>query len=197
MIVGKECFIGIDKSIPMGCIIPASEVVQARFLIEDVTTIAERIAHTQRVRERAGRAQRLTPCIVLVFYNKIASAVKNADDVALEVMDVGIDCAIEPRLCRAGLRIVEEVQLVSMLNFIEVSVRYFHMRHQLAVVGVIRRFRIPTVLEYLLDTHTVVVVLEGERLPFAGHLLQLTTDCPFVRPDAIIQRIADLFGYEA
>ena len=84
MIVGKECFIGIDKSIPMGCIIPASEVVQPRFLIEDVPTIAERIAHPQRIRERAGHGERLTPCIVLVFYNKIAIVVKNTDDVALD-----------------------------------------------------------------------------------------------------------------
>ena len=112
-------------------------------------------------------------------------------------MDVGVNRAIEPRLCRAGLRIVEEVQLVDVTNFVEVGVVNLHVRKQLAMIGVIRGFRIPAVLQHLLDAHTVVVVLEGERLPFAGHLLQLTTDCPFVRPDAIIQRIADLFGYEA
>lgn len=71
------------------------------------------------------------------------------------------------------------------------------MRQQLAVVGVVRGFRILTVLQHLLNTHAIVVILEGERLPFAGHLLELATNRPFIRPTAIIQWIADLFGYEA
>ena len=136
--MGKECFIGIDKSIPMGCIIPASEVVQPRFLIEDVSAITERIANAERVRKRTGRTQQLTPCIVLVFYNKIASAVKDADDVALEVMEVGVGCAVEVYLRGAGLRIIEEVELISMLDFIEIGVVNLHVRKQLAVVGIIR-----------------------------------------------------------
>ena len=46
-------------------------------------------------------------------------------------------------------------------------------------------------LEYFLNTQTVVVVLEGQGLIFAGHLLQLATNRPFVRPASIVQRIAD------
>lgn len=57
-----------------------------RLFFKNVTTIAERIAHTQCIRERTGRAQRLTSCIALVFYYKIAIAVKNADDIALEIL---------------------------------------------------------------------------------------------------------------
>ena len=52
-------------------------------------------------------------------------------------------------------------------------------------------------LQHLLNAHTVVVVLEGERLSLVGHFLQLSADCPLVRPTTIIQRIADLFSYEA
>ena len=65
------------------------------------------------------------------------------------------------------------------------------MRQQLAVIGVIRRLGIPAVLMYFLNAHTVVVVLEGEGLSVAGHLLELSADCPFVSPAAIVQRIAD------
>ena len=65
------------------------------------------------------------------------------------------------------------------------------------MVGVVRRLRIPTMLQHLLNAHTVVVVLEGERLSFAGHFLELATNRPFIRPTTIIQRIADLFSYEA
>ena len=171
MIVGKECFIGIDKSIPMGCIIPASEVVQAGFLIIDIPTIAERIAHTQRIRERAGHGERLTPCIVLVFYNKIAIVVKDANDISLKIMEIGVGRAIEVYLRRTGLRIVKEVQLVSMLNFVKVGVVNLHVRKQLAMISIVRRLRIPAMLQHLLNAHTVVVVLEGERLSVSGHLL--------------------------
>ena len=59
------------------------------------------------------------------------------------------------------------------------------------MVGVVRRLRIPTMLQHLLNAHTVVVVLEGERLSFAGHLLELSANCPLIRPTAIVQRIAD------
>lgn len=46
-------------------------------------------------------------------------------------------------------------------------------------------------LQHLLDAHTIVVVLEGERLSVSGHLLQLSANRPFVSPATIIQRIAD------
>ena len=78
-----------------------------------------------------------------------------------------------------------------MLDFVEIGVVNRHVRKQLAMVSAVRGFRIPAVLQHLLDTHTVVVVLEGERLPFAGHLLELSADCPFIRPTAIVQRVAD------
>ena len=127
MIVGKECFIGIDKSIPMGCIIPASEVVQAGFLIIDIPTIAERIANAERVRKRTGRAQRLAPCIVLVFYYEVAGVVKNADDIALEILNVSIDRAIEANLYKLGLCIVKEVEPVLLGNLIPIIVIHCHV----------------------------------------------------------------------
>ena len=59
------------------------------------------------------------------------------------------------------------------------------------MVSIIRRFGIPAVLQHFPDAHTVVVVLERQRLSFSGHLLELSADCPFVRPASIVQRIAD------
>ncbi|MFQ9447685.1 MAG: hypothetical protein ACLR4A_10325, partial [Christensenellales bacterium] len=46
------------------------------------------------------------------------------------------------------MRIVEEVELISMLNFVKVIVFHFHMRKQLVMVGVVRGFRVPVVLQY-------------------------------------------------
>ena len=59
------------------------------------------------------------------------------------------------------------------------------------MIGVVRRLRIPAVLQHFLDTHTVVVVLEGQGLSVAGHFPKLSANRPFVSPTTIIQRIAD------
>ena len=165
--------------------------MQLALLIIDVTTIAERIAYTERIRQRAGGSERLARCIVLVFYYKRTSAVKDADDISLEIVDVGIDRAVKPHLRRTGLRVVEEVQLVDMSNLVEVGIRHFHMGEQFTMVSVVRRLRVPAVLEYFLNTHTIVVVLERQRLSVAGHFPKLSADRLFVSPAAIVERIAD------
>ena len=78
--------IRIDEPPPLRAIIPAAQVIQLTLLIIDVPTISERIANAESICERASAAQQLTPSIVLVFYNKITSAVKDADDIALEIV---------------------------------------------------------------------------------------------------------------
>ena len=75
--------INIDESMPFSVAVSVFKVVQPGFFIVDISTITERVANAERTGKLAGRAQRLTPCIVLVFYYKRAGAVKNADDVAL------------------------------------------------------------------------------------------------------------------
>ena len=46
-------------------------------------------------------------------------------------------------------------------------------------------------LQHLLDTHAVVVVLEGQCLSFSAHPLQLSAGLPLICPHTIIQRIAN------
>ena len=60
-----------------------------------------------------------------------------------------------------------------MSNLVEIGIRHFHMHKQLAMVSVGRRFWIPVVLEYPLDTHTAMVVLEGQGLSLVAHNLEL------------------------
>ena len=172
-------------------VIPALNPVQLRFLIVDITTIADRVALAPRIGQRAGGAPQLAPCIVLVFYYKRAGAVKNANDISLQIVDVGIDNAIVADLYRTALRIVEEVQLVLLSNLIPVMVIHRHVRQQLAVVGVVRGFGVPVMLQYLLDSHTVMIVLEVQRPVFSNHLLQLAACRPGERPCTVVQRSAN------
>ena len=120
--------IRIEKASFFRRVEPAFKIIKFRFLIEDITTISERIANTERTGKRAGGAQRLTPCIILVFYNKVVIVVKNSNDISLEILDVSIDCAIESHLRWTGPRILEEVQLIGMLDLVKISVHDIHMR---------------------------------------------------------------------
>ena len=78
-----------------------------------------------------------------------------------------------------------------MRRFGGVTAVYRHVCKQLAAQIVVCRFGMRACLHDLLHAHTVVVILEGERLPFAGHFLELATNRPFVRPATIIQRVTD------
>ena len=51
--------------------------------------------------------------IVLAFYHEASNAVNDSYNVALKVVDVAVQCAVELHHHRAGLRIVEEVHLVA------------------------------------------------------------------------------------
>ena len=81
--------------------------------------------------------------------------------------------------------------MISMRYFIEIRVVHRHMGEQFAVVGIIGDFRIPRLLHDLLNTHTVVIVLERYTRTFRAHLLQLAASLPCVRPRPIIGRIAN------
>lgn len=103
-----NCIISIciDESMQFCGVIAALNPVQLRFLIVDIATIAERVAFAQRIGQRASGTQQLAPRVVLVFYYKRAGAVKNANDIALQIVDVGIDV---PPLYLAQVKVALEV----------------------------------------------------------------------------------------
>ena len=63
-------------------IVPAPQIIQPRLLVVDIPPISERIELAQRACQRACRAQRFSPCIVLVFYHKDSVAVNNSHYIA-------------------------------------------------------------------------------------------------------------------
>ena len=73
-----EILISTEKTTLLWIIISGFKVIQSRFFIVDITTIAERIPLSQRIGQRAGGAQRLAPCIVLVFYHAAAADVNDS-----------------------------------------------------------------------------------------------------------------------
>lgn len=73
---GNQAFIvRIDKPSGFGIIVSALEVVQSRFGIIDIPTVAEGVELTQRAGHSAGGGQRIAPRVIGVRHHLRAAAV--------------------------------------------------------------------------------------------------------------------------
>ena len=68
--------------------------VQPRLFIIDISTIPERLHRTESAGKGTSLAQGVSPSIVLVFYYLAAVCVNQRDDVALQVVQVGVSSSL-------------------------------------------------------------------------------------------------------
>ena len=99
-------------------VIPTPEIIQPRLFVVHITAITEGIELAKIVLHAASRFERLTPRIVLIFYNNAACAVKNGHNVALQILHIAVRGTVINDYRRLVLRIVEEVQLVAALGHV-------------------------------------------------------------------------------
>ena len=98
-IIRCQYIICINKSVPVRIIIPASEIIQPCFFVEHIPSIAEGVQFTEGSGQGAGGGEGLTPSVVGVGDDFRAGIIDEGDDVALQVMDVGVlggGCAVVP-----------------------------------------------------------------------------------------------------
>ena len=112
-------FIRINKPSPSRVIIPAPQIVQPRLHIVHVAAIAEGIVIADGIGQRTGNGQQLTPGIVGVPDDLVFCAIDQADDIALQVIQVAVLRAVEFHNCRAVLRIIPEMQVVIILRHVD------------------------------------------------------------------------------
>ena len=79
------CGIRIDKPSPDRVIVPAAEVVQARFGVVDVPAIAQGIHSTQRGRHGTADGHGRAPGVIGVGHHLGAAGVHKTGDIALGV----------------------------------------------------------------------------------------------------------------
>lgn len=107
-----------DEATASRVVIAASEIVQASFLIEHIPAIPEGLDRTQRAGKRTSLTEHLAPSIVSIRYYFGAVAVNQANDVTLQVVQVGIGSTIEKNYARTILGIVEEMQVVAAIEHV-------------------------------------------------------------------------------
>ena len=161
-----------------GIIVSAPQIVQSGFLIIHIPTIAERIHRAQRSSHRAGFADRITPCVITIFYHLCTVRVNDGDRVILKIVNIEVIRSVEAHHGRLALRVIEEMQVIATLR---------HVDDILAAQRVVGGHAI----DDLLDTQTIVIIGElciGASFHHAG---QHAARLPYKRPAVIGQRIAD------
>ena len=106
---GVYIAIRADKPTDGWRIITSAEIIQPRLFVVDIPPISEGIKRAEAVLHAASLANRVAPRIVLILYHNGTIAVKNGNNIALQVMYIGILGAI--KLNNGGLiaGFIEEV----------------------------------------------------------------------------------------
>ena len=92
---GGEHHIRREESAYVRIVVPALQIIPARFLIVNIPSIPERVEIAQRTRQRAGARDLPAPTVIGVFYYGIVFTVNQTDNVVLPVADIVVICAVE------------------------------------------------------------------------------------------------------
>ena len=173
----------IDKPAPPRVIIPALQVLQPRFRVVDISSVAQGVLCAEGCYHRTGGGQRVAPCVVGVGHDAGAAGADKAGHVALRVLDVEVIRAVAVHGQRAG-RVVGKVQLIAAPRQL----------HQLVaqIMVIIRR-----AVDGFRDALAVGIVAVGDIRPGLAHPCELAAVLPCVRPRAVAQKVADLVRRQA
>lgn len=176
----------IEKSADLGVIVSGLEVIEASFGVVDVAPVAEGVVTAQGRPTRAGAAGGVAPSVVGIRYYRITICVQDGDNITLEVYGVEVCCAIKVHSQGRAQSIITDSQGV-VYRFIP-CVGDGYLRDLRTIVDILDSSVIVEILGY---AQTVGVVGKGSRVPGEADGTKLAAMLPCVRPEAVIQRIAD------
>ena len=107
-LTGGEHHIRREESAYVRIVVPALQIIPARFLIVNIPTVPERVEIAQRIRQRAGARDLPAPTVIGVFYYGIVITVNQTDNVVLPVEDIVVICAVVIDRRYIACRIVAE-----------------------------------------------------------------------------------------
>ena len=85
---GGEHHIRREESAYVRIVVPALQIIPARFLIVNIPSIPERVETAQRIRQRTSARDLPAPAVIGVFYYGIVFTVNQTDNVVLPAADI-------------------------------------------------------------------------------------------------------------
>ena len=92
---GGEHHIRREESAYVRIVVPALQIIPARFLIVNIPTVPERVEIAQRIRQRTSAGNLLAPAVIGVFYYGIVITVNQTDNIVLPVADIVVIYTVE------------------------------------------------------------------------------------------------------
>ena len=90
---GGDEGVGVDEAAEFGVIISALEIIESRFMVVDIATVAEGIEGAEGGSHGMGNVNAVAPGVVGVGYNLCTGAVQNRNNITLQVGGVVIGSA--------------------------------------------------------------------------------------------------------
>ena len=117
----------IEEAAPFGAVISALQVIQAVFVVVDITAVAQGVEGAQRGSHGAGNGQDVAPGVVDVLHNCHVTGIYNGNDIPLQVGHVVINRAVPSDRPGRAKGIIGKVQRIGALG---------HLRQLTTIVGV-------------------------------------------------------------
>ena len=171
--------ISIYKSLQLRIVIPAPEVVHPGFFVPDIAPVPEGIEIPQRACHRPCGGLLAAPGIVGVLYHGVPGAIKDGQDIPLQVMDIAVHRAVVLHLRRPVLPVVVEVQ--------GMAARHRHVYDVIAAEHIICH----RAAALLLHPQAVSIAFVFHRAAAVGLAGQLSARLPGIGPSGVGGDVAD------
>ena len=171
-------FIGTNKPANSRIVIPGLKVVEPRFLVVDVTPIAEGVLPAEGVGQGASAGEGIAPSVIGVFDHDLAGIVGDGDDVALGVVKIEVLGAVEANGHGLAVGVAADGHAVGTIKDVD----------KLALgIGIAGN----RIVDGLGEAEALLVISEGDGSTVLGHGSQLAAALPGIGPGAVGGEVAN------
>ena len=173
--------IGVEEAAHLGVVISTLQVVEAGFLVIDISSISQRIDNAEGGGHGAGAGELLAPGIVAITDHSVSGLVQNGYHIALDIGGIVVGCAVIDQGQGLAIRRVGEVEVRSVTD---------HAQKLTAVVEI--AVAIGAVTAGYTQAVCIVGIVPGGGAVLFRHGNKLSAMLPAIGPDTVVQGITNL-----
>ena len=171
-------FIGTNKPANSRIVIPGLKVVEPRFLVVDVTPIAEGVLPAEGVGQGASAGEGIAPSVIGVFDDDLAGIVGDGDNVALGIVEVEVLGAVEANGHGLAVGVAADTHDIGTVKDVD------KLTLGIGIAG-------NRIVDGLGEAESLLVIGKGDGSPVLGHGSQLAAALPGIGPGAVGGEVAN------
>ena len=159
-------------------VIPGLEVIEPRFLVVDVSPIAEGVLLAEGTGQGTGAGEGIAPGVIGVFDHDLAGIVGDGDDVALGVVEVEVLGAVEANGHGLAVGVAADGHAVGTVKDVD------KLALGIGIAG-----------DYIVDgfgeAEALLIIGKGDGSAVLGHGGELAAALPGIAPGAVGDEVAN------